>query len=205
MVTGRAESLLLIQGILSPNLLFQPSKCQVASAGLRSRIFLSLPLPLWASSLWWERSDPLMWKSFWCPHSVNSLFESFILSLSHTSFSQDHLVGAARLSRSITRPRQLLFLLPASCRVLVFSLSPGPRPAAWFFHQLYALRSSFVSLDRTEEDGGMSFLGLEDGVMLGSGDFSSLPLSLPLCHLSEFSLHWSPSRFLLYLCNATFI
>lgn len=151
---GEQRPFCLIQRLLSSSLLFQPSKCQLVSAGLSLPYFLFLPL-----SLWEGRSHTLMWSFFlfpWTPcwkwlSSERSKGFHTPLSLKTTSLG-----------------------LPLPTGVLPRNLSTCPLPITGLFLALFwpqgccmihwpvltLLRGSFISLDRTEEDGGADFLGL---------------------------------------------
>ena len=182
---GEQSPFYSIQGLLSSRLLFQPSKCQVVSTGLCLPYFPILASPFVGGEI---RIPDLNLFS----HFLNPLLEMIILwklqSLSHTSFPQDHLVGAACPFRSVTQGIYPLNLLPVA-GWFVFSLILAPGLLHYSFTSSSALKGSFVSLDRREEDCGTSFLRT-----LRSSDFKicvtflfSSPhqwflVSLPLSH-----------------------
>lgn len=128
-VTREAESLLFDSGNSSPKPAFPTIQMPSSQCWRPLLNFLVLAFPLWASSLWWARWDPLIWHSFWHPHSLNPLFELFIHSLSHTSFSQNHLVGAALLCRGVTDPSSFSpsFLPVAQLRSACLQPQPWPQ------------------------------------------------------------------------------
>lgn len=164
MVTRRADSLCLIQGLLSSNPLFQPSKCQVVSPGLCFLNFPVLTSKFVGLQPMVKRTDSLTWTCF--------LF-SYFLTLVGIDYPLKGLKSFTQLSLRIALlglpissgvfSRKSLRLPPASCGGrgvgrggLVLSLIPGPRPAVWFIHQLQCCAGFFLFLDWTEEDYGTS-------------------------------------------------
>ena len=100
-------------------------------------------------------------------------------------------------------PSGSLHLPLAGCMVLCFQPCPCCRVAARCIHWFWCLERFSVSLDRTEEDCGVSFLELKDQVMLRYAWFF-----ISLHHISDFwfhyhcrisSFHWPPSWFLPHL------
>lgn len=173
------------QGLLSSRLLFQPSKCQVVSTGLCLPYFPILASPFVGGEI---RIPDLNLFS----HFLNPLLEMIILwklqrSFTHLFPSESPRWGCLSLQECY--PGNLpTYLLPvAGWFVLSLILAPGLLHDS--FNSSSALKGSFVSLARSEEDCGTGFLRT-----LRSSDFKicmtfllSSPhqwflVSLPLSH-----------------------
>ena len=200
MHTGEQSLFCLIQVILSLDLLFHPSKCQVVSAGLCSLIFLFLPLSGQPAG---GRGDQSPWgETFF---SVSSFHEPLVGIDSPEPFVYVFLLASPCWgcpSLQECDPTQGTYSLPASCRVLVCSLTPGPRPPAWVIHQFQCSEQFFCLFGQS--------IGRLRHKLLRTLRSSDVRMWVTLSSSSSPPHQWffvssPPSWFLIYLCNAIFI